>query len=81
MKVLNMSPDDLAEIIRRTHQLVFFRPSFKGVLARYSSRKKKSMKTPDLEKAYSEMYARAELSVPFDEQKKLDALLENLKAR
>ncbi|GEM_PF-1957286 len=77
--LLNLSVDELAEMIRRTHQLVFFRPMLKGVLARYSSRKKKGMKTSILEKAYSEMYAKANLELPEAEQRRLNYLITTLK--
>ena len=78
--LLNLSVDELAEMIRRTHQLVFFRPMLKGVLARYSSRKKKkSMKTSILEKAYSELYAKANLDLPEAEQRRLNNLITTLK--
>jgi hypothetical protein len=80
MKLLSVPADEMTEMIRRTHQLVFFRPSFKSVLARYSSRKKKAIKTSELEKAYSELYAKAELSIPADEKNKLDTLLESIKS-
>jgi hypothetical protein len=78
MTLLNISVDDLQKMIRRTHQLVFFRPSFKGVLARYDARRNKAMKTSELEKAYAELFAQAELAVPPDEQEKLDAFLKTL---
>lgn len=77
--LLNISADELAEIIRRTHQLVFFRPSFKGVLARYSKRKAKGMKKSMLEKACSELYAKASLEIPKEEESKLNHLIRDLR--
>lgn len=79
IKLLDISLDDLQDMIRRTHQLVFFRPAFKGVLARYDARKNKVMKTSELEKACGELYAKATLPLPPDEEKKLNTFLETLR--
>jgi hypothetical protein len=71
----NLSIDDLVEMIRRTHQLVFFRPAFRTTLARYDKRKSKATKTRTLEKAATEMYTRAQLPLPEEEQEKLARLI------
>lgn len=71
----NLSVDDLVEMIRRTHQLVFFRPSFRTTLARYDARKNKKMKAATLEKAATELYTRARLGIPEDEKRRLDDLI------
>jgi hypothetical protein len=54
----------LEDMIRRTHQLVYFRASFRTTLARYDARKNKKMKTATLEKAAEELFARATLPLP-----------------
>lgn len=73
--LLNLSIDDLVEMIRRTHQLVFFRPAFRTTLARYDKRRKRSAKAVTLEKAAVELYTRARLELPQAEQSKLDGLI------
>lgn len=79
MKLLNLPIDEFANTIRQTHQLVFFRPSIKGVLARYKTGKRKSLKSSTLEKAYAEMYVKAKLTIPRQDEKKLDDLIATLK--
>jgi len=71
----SLSVDDLVEMIRRTHQLVFFRPAFRTTLARYDKRKNKAMKARTLQKAATEMYTRAQLPLPEDEKARLDKLI------
>lgn len=73
--LFNLSIDELVEMIRRTHQLVFFRPAFRTTLARYDKRKNKAMKASSLEKAATELYTRAKLQLPDDETAKLDKLI------
>jgi hypothetical protein len=68
----------LEEMIRRTHQLVYFRASFRTTLARYDSRKKKKIKVATLEKAAEELFARATLPLPKKEQERLDEFLSAL---
>ncbi len=79
LQVLGLPVDELAGMIRRTHQLLVYRASFRGVLARYDSRKKKGMKKATLEQAYSELYAKANLTMPEEDEKKLSLLIENLR--
>lgn len=79
MKLLNYPVDEMMEILRRTEQLVFYRPSFKGVLARYSDGKKRGMKRSTLEKANSELYSKASLPLPEDREAKLQLLITKLK--
>jgi transcriptional regulator with XRE-family HTH domain len=74
----NLSVDELVEMIRRTHQLVFFRPAFRTTLARYDARKSKKMKATTLEKAATELYTRARLNVPDHEKKQLDQLIKGI---
>ena len=76
--LLNISIDDLVAMIRRTHQLVFFRPAFRTTLARYDGRKTRGTKSSTLEKAASEMYARARLDLPAEEQQKIEVLIRTL---
>lgn len=79
MKLLNYPVDEMIEILRRTEQLVFYRPSFKGVLARYSAEKEGGMKRSTLEKANSELYSKASLPLPEDREAKLQILITKLK--
>jgi transcriptional regulator with XRE-family HTH domain len=77
-QLFNLSSNALVEMVRRTHQLVFFRPAFRTTLARYDSRKNKTMKAATLEKAAQELYTRAVLTLPPEEEKKLNALLDSI---
>ena len=77
--LFNLSVNDLVEMIRRTHQLVFFRPSFRTTLARYDARKNKKMKSATLEKAAAELYTRAKLKIPKEEEVKIDALIDSIR--
>lgn len=76
--VLNLSVDDLLDLVRRTHQLVFFRPSFRTTLARYDAKKNKAMKASAVEKAATELYSKAKLDLPVDEKKRLETLLKSI---
>lgn len=76
--LFRVSTGELTDMIRRTHQLVLFRPSFRTTLARYDSRKNKSMKASTLQRAAEELYARAALDMPRGEKQKLEALLSAL---
>lgn len=71
--------DELIGMIRRTHQLVWFRPSFRTALARYDIRKNKTLKKSTLEQAAAELYVRGKLSIPSEEQRKLDVLFQALR--
>jgi transcriptional regulator with XRE-family HTH domain len=71
--------EELAEMIRKTHQLVWFRPSFRSTLARYDSRKNRAMKASTLQRATEQMYTRAALEIPADEERKLRKLIAELK--
>jgi len=73
--LFNLSLDDLVEMVRRTHQLVFFRPSFRTTLARYDAKKNKKMKSATLEKAAAELYTRAKLTLPKEEEAKVEKLI------
>lgn len=74
-QLFQLPVDALVGMIRRTHQLVFFRPAFRGTLARYDGRAKRSAKARALEQAATELYTRANLKLPPDEARKLAALL------
>ena len=78
--LLNISVEDLSEMVRRTHQLVFFRPAFRTTLARYDAKRNKAMKASTLEKATAELYAKATLELPADEKAKLEKLLKSIAA-
>ncbi len=75
MQLFNVPADVLVEMVRRTHQLVWFRPSFRTTLARYNIRTRQSMKATDVEQAATELYTKAKLALPVDEEKKLNTLL------
>lgn len=75
MRLFDLSVDELERMIRRTHQLVFFRPSVKQVLARYKSGNRKTRKSQSLEEGFSEMFAMANLEIPPEENEKLSNLL------
>ncbi len=79
LKLLNYPLEELIGILRRTEQLVFYRPSFRGVLARYSDSKKRSLKRSTLEKANTELYAKASLALPEDREARLNILVSKLK--
>ncbi len=73
--LLQVSSDSLAGLIRRTHQLVWFRPSFRSTLARYDARKNKALKASTLQRAAEELYAKASLPLPPEEEQRLMELL------
>jgi len=77
-RFFNLSTETLTEMIRRTHQLVFFRPSFRTTLARYDTRKRNGTKAATLEQAATELYTRAQLSIPSAEAAKLETLLASI---
>jgi hypothetical protein len=79
MVLLNMPFDQLADTIRRTCRLVAYRPRFGGMLARYKG-KKRGKKKLALEKAYGELYARADLPLPPSDEKKLNELLSSIQS-
>jgi hypothetical protein len=80
MTLFNLSVDELSELVRRTHQLVFFRPSFRTTLARYDARKNKAMKASAVEKAAAELYSKAHLDLPVEENEKIERLLKSIAA-
>lgn len=71
--------DDLENLIRRTHRLVYFRASFCSTLGRYDHRKGKGKRKTVLEQAAGELYAKADLSLPAQEQENLDRLLDSIR--
>jgi len=77
-RFFQISTDSLVEMIRRTHQLVFFRPAFRTTLARYDSRKQKGMKATTLERAATELYTKAKLKLPPVEGSKIRALIDSI---
>ena len=76
--LFNLSTEDLIATIRRTHQTVLYRHSFKATLARYDAHKNSTMKASALEQAAKEMYAKATLPIPPDEAAKVDALCKDI---
>lgn len=77
--LFRLSLDDLEQMIRRTHQLVVFRPSFRTTLARYDTRTRRGKKSAAIEQAATELYTRASLRLPLGEQHDIDAMLQNLR--
>jgi transcriptional regulator with XRE-family HTH domain len=77
-RLFRLSTEATAEMIRRTHQLVWFEPSFKTTLARYDTRKRKTAKSKAIETAAKELYTRAILTLPEEEERKLSALIQSL---
>lgn len=80
MTLFNLSVDELSEMVRRTHQLVFFRPSFRTTLARYDAKKNKALKASTVEKAAAELYSKAHLDLPVQEKEKIERLLKSISA-
>ncbi len=70
-----LSLDKLEDMIVRTHQLVVFRPSFRATLARYKEKKGAGRKTQALNTAVRELYTRARLKLPEEDQRKLSDLM------
>ena len=70
---LNISVQELSEMIRRTYQLVLYQPSFQTTLARYKHGKGK--KSEHLETAAKELYTRIPLPLSAKEEQKLSQLL------
>jgi transcriptional regulator with XRE-family HTH domain len=73
--LFSISVDELAALVRRTHQLVFFRPAFRTTLARYDARKSAGKKSVTLEKAAAELYTRAKLKLPKEEMARIEKLI------
>ena len=76
--LFELSMDKLEEIIRRTHQLVVFQPSFRTTLARYKERKGRGKKSQALKGAARELYTRAKLPLPEKEERKLSDLIKGI---
>lgn len=77
-EVFGMPVEKLGEMIRRTHQLVLFRPAFNTTLARYDARKNKRLKRGALEQAATELYAKARLTLPSEDERKIQELLDSI---
>lgn len=77
-QLFDLSADVLIGMIRCTHQLVWFRPSFRTTLARYDARKNKAMKASTLEEAARELYLKAALPIPAEEVEKLSSFFKAL---
>lgn len=77
--LLDLSLGELEGMLRRTHQLVLFRPALRGVLARYKPAGRKGLKAATLETAFKEMYAKAELDIPESDRHRLEKLVTALR--
>jgi hypothetical protein len=78
IKFFDVPTDMLAEMIRRTYQLVFFAPSYRTTLARYKQEKSRAKKFQVLEAAAKELYARADLVLPAGEEQKLSDFIKTI---
>jgi len=78
MALLKIALPDMATLLRRTVQLTAYRPHFSGMLARYKGIKG-GKKLTALEKAFAELYARADLELPPEHEQALEKLLEELR--
>ncbi len=78
-QLFNVSSENLVALIQRTHRLVFFGPSLQITLARYDARKNKAMKKETMRQAGEELFLRANLSLPVQEQRKLDMLVKAIR--
>ncbi len=77
-RLFNLPAGLLEEMVRRTHQLVFFSPSFRATLARYDGRGKKTGKAAAMEQGARELFSKAGLSLPPEEKKKVDDLVKRI---
>ncbi len=73
--LFQLSTQSLVDLIRRTHQVVWYRPSFGETLARYDTRKTARDKPETMRRAAEELYARANLRIPPEELSRLEALI------
>ena len=72
-------PGDVLEgMIRRSHTLIFFQPSYRAALARYRRREMRRSRAAAMERAARELYLRAPLQLPPDEEKKVQDLLRSI---
>jgi transcriptional regulator with XRE-family HTH domain len=78
IRFFDVPTDMLAEMIRRTYQLVFFAPSYRTTLARYKQGKSRAKKFQVLEAAARELYARADLVLPAEEEQKLSDFIKTI---
>jgi transcriptional regulator with XRE-family HTH domain len=73
--LFGVSSIDLGVMIRKTHQLVFFRPAFRTTLARYRRGKDTRQKRTALEQAARELFLKADLKLPSEESKRVESLI------
>lgn len=76
--IFNLPVDALAGMIRRTYQLVLFRPAFNSTLARYDARKSKPVKRRTVELAATELFVRARFELSAEEEKKIQELVDSI---
>jgi hypothetical protein len=69
----------LESMITHTYRLVFFRAAYGSTLARYDGRRSRRPKSEILKEAAEELYARASLPLPKQEQLKLENLLQAIR--
>jgi hypothetical protein len=74
----NIPFDVLEGMLRRSHQLVYFRPSYRATLARYRHGERAARRTVAMQQAVMELYARARLELPPEEERKMKALLDEV---
>lgn len=68
----------LEEMIRRTHGLVYFRPSYRATLARYRRSSTPGTRAGAVEQAARELYARALLPLPPAEEERMREFLRSV---
>jgi hypothetical protein len=71
----NIPCEVLEGMLRRTHQLVFFRPSYRATLARYRPAGGTTRRSSAMQKAATELYTRARLELPPEAEKRLQELI------
>lgn len=74
----NIPLDVLEGMLRRTHQLVVLRPSYRAALARYRRRSGGSGRSLGIQQAMTELYARAEFAFPPEEERMMRKLLHDI---
>ena len=79
IRLLWQVPGEVLEaMIRRSHQLIFFQPSYRATLARYRRKGSSRSGAGALEKAARELYTRSLLPLPPDEEAKMQEFLRSI---
>ena len=78
-RLCSIPADALAQLIRRTHRLVWFRPGYTTSLARFTPGGDRQAKRSAVEGAARELLAKADLLLPRREEARLQALIDAIK--